>query len=322
MRIGDNEIAERVRDYDKRSALYRSLSDVARHVEPGGGILTGFAEIDALTNGLRANKLNLVVGRSNHGKTAFAKSVFVNNPDLPKVYITADDSDDIILRDMLAMSLHLSVSEVESRGPDWRARMVGELFGDRLVVAYNPSGSSYSVAQIKVLLDQAMEDLGEPPQLVAFDYLELLRVDQQREPFTTVKRQISDLKSIIRHSDMTWMILHQCNRGAMGNGPLTMSSLNYGGEQETDGVMVGCRRAIDTEDLSDEEKELESSLRPTVNVSVMKNKVTGKRSNPDGFRYLIDPVSGYLREILRSDVPPPRRSAEVVEIAWRRGGGT
>jgi hypothetical protein len=64
--------------------------------------------------------------------------------------------------------------------------------------------------------------------------------------------------------------------------------------------MVGFRRRIDTEDLTDEEMDHEQAV-PTTNVSVMKNKVTGRRTNVEGKRFTVDPVCGIIREQSRSE---------------------
>lgn len=286
--------------------LYRPLSAIASSVPSVAGLTLGLPPIDKLTGGLRPRKLNLFVGFSSHGKTSIMLSTIVRNLDKRCLFISADDTDDLILTKLMAMHYGCSTDDIEQAGPDWRAAAVATDFPN-LIVASPQVGASYSIDELHWLYDMASNDLGGPVELVAFDYLSLLMLrqgDSDNGAMNTRAKAIA-LKEVIRQtSDAVWMVGQQCNRQAGANCPaLLMTHVEYGGIQETDGVMVGCRRRIDTETLTDHQLWEEERC-PTTNVSIMKNKVTGKRSpNPVGIPMAIDPVSGLVRELTEADRP-------------------
>jgi hypothetical protein len=289
-----------------KGRLYRSLAAVAETVPSIAGLPLGLTSIDRLTGGLRPRKLNLFVGFSSHGKTSLMMSTVARNLDKRCLFVSADDTDDVLLTKLLAMHYQCSTDDVEAAGPVWRRQAV-ELNFPNIIIATPQSGSLYSLDELRWLYDMASEDLGGPVELVAFDYLSLLALrggDSDNGALNTRAKAIA-LKEVIRATpEAVWMVGQQCNRQAGANCPaLLLTHVEYGGIQETDGVMIGCRRRIDTTTLTDHQLWEEERC-PTTHISVMKNKITGKRSpNPVGVPYAIDPVSGIIRELTAEDRP-------------------
>jgi hypothetical protein len=145
---------------------------------------------------------------------------------------------------------------------------------------------------------------GESPVVVCFDYISLMKLPGgDNEGFNIRKKyQIFKRNMVRRYDSSIFLVGHQCNKAAGNCTALTLNHMEYGGHQDADGVVIGCRRNA-LEDLEGEQLRLEMEM-PRTYVSVMKNKVTGRKSNnPVGHEYLIDPISGELREILKSDYP-------------------
>lgn len=291
---------EQFNDYESRmeSRLYRSLDAIAEDEITEEGINIGLDAIDRITGGLRAGRLNLYVGYTSHGKTAGMLTTIVNNlDDLCCLFITGDDTDHEILSKILAMSHGITTDDVRRHGAEWRRKQVRDL-SDRLFIAA-PQKGSYSIDSLAVIVDRAMSLFGQVPDLIGFDYLTLLTQNSEdTNVFSNVRKQVLGFKQLIRtFPEATYMVGHQCNRGVLTyQGPLMTNHIEAGGVAETDGVIVGFRRKIDTERLTEEQVYEEAEF-PTVNVSVLKNKVTGRRSpNPIGVVYAIDPISGKLRE--------------------------
>lgn len=305
MTLSEPQIRERVQAL-RSAGLYRPLSAIATTVPTVAGLTLGLPPIDRLTGGLRPRKLNLFVGFASHGKTSLMLSTIVRHLDKRCLFVSADDTDDLILTKLMAMHFGCSTDDIEQAGPDWRATAVQEAFPN-LIIASPQVGASYSIDELHWLYDMASSDLGGPIQLVAFDYMSLLTLrqgDTDNGAMNTRAKAIA-LKEVIRKcSDAVWMVGQQCNRQAGSNCPaLMMTHVEYGGIQETDGVMIGCRRRIDTETLTDHQMWEEERC-PTTNVSVMKNKITGKRSaNPAGVPMAIDPTTGLVRELTEQDRP-------------------
>jgi KaiC/GvpD/RAD55 family RecA-like ATPase len=297
--LTDNQI--RVSEGASHSAgLFRSLVEIASTEPKQEGILTGLTYLDRLTSGLRPGKLNLVAAYTSHGKTALMLTTGVANmaEDSPWLFFTADDSDDIVLGKIMAMLYGMPVEEVDAKGPRWRAQQATELEGQVLVCAPQRS-SSYSIEEMLWVYEEVTEFWGRPPAFCCFDYLSLLSLSDTADERQNVVKKARNLKALARRTgDSVWLVGHQCKKEAGSDcNALTLNHLEYGGHQESDGVVIGCRRRIDTTKMPDWELELEAES-PTTNISVLKNKITGRRSpNPIGLPHVIDPVSGILREM-------------------------
>jgi len=280
------------------AGLFRTLEAIATHEVKIEGVSTGLPSIDALTGGLRPGKLNLVGGYATNGKTALMASVGVRTmaEDAPFLFISVDDSDDTLLSKLLAMIYDLPMSDVMHKGPKWRKAQVKDLEG-QLFIATPQDSSSYTADQVLTIYDMVTDFWGRPPRVACFDYMSLLSTSGDDGGGYNVKDKAQRLKQVARQTlDTVWLVGHQCKKDAGQDCPaLNLNHLEYGGHQEADGVVLGCRRNVTTTQLPKWEQELERET-PTVNVSVMKNKITGKTSpDPAGTSYVIDPVSGILR---------------------------
>lgn len=280
--------------------LWRPLTEIAAEEPQIEGIPLGIPAIDRLTNGIRPGRLNLVAGYSGNGKTALMLStaVRVMSEATPVLYVTADDSDDAILHKVLAMRLGMSLEQVEREGAAWRVAQAREIEGSLAICA--PRTGTYGIGDLGIMWEEWTERWGRPPALCAFDYLSLLSVGSFGDDgMSGVKAKAGRLKALARQtSQSVWLIGHQCKKEAGSDcNALTLNHLEYGGHQEADGVVLGCRRRLTTTKMEDWEVKLEESS-PTTNVSVMKNKVTGRTSpDPRGTPVVIDPTSGLLREL-------------------------
>lgn len=304
--------------------LYRPMTEIAAYEPSIEGITTGLSYIDKLTSGLRPKKLNLCGGYSGNGKTSLMLSTIVANPGMLSLFITSDDTDDLVQTKLIAMHAHMSTEDIEQAGAKWRIKYVEDNL-QHVIIACPQKRSEYTTEDLLYLYDLVCTDFGEPPEFVGFDYLSLLSTSAERSDnqFGNVKAKAQGIKRVIRQTpDSVWLVGHQCVKAAGADCPfLTLNHLEYGGHQEADGVVIGCRRRLMTEKLSDGEMYEESTC-PTTNVSVMKNKITGKTSaNPKGVPYLIDPVSGIIREILDSDKPTRPGQQQVQAIRYPTLGG-
>ncbi len=284
--------------------LFRSLDEIARFEPKIEGIEFGLPAIDKLTGGLRPGKLNIVTGYSHHGKTTMMLRGINNNVDKGKraLFISGDDTDDILLTKIIAMREGISTEDVEANGAQWRADYVELHLEPWLVIA--AARDSYRPQDIDDIIEGARPWFdGELPDIICFDYVSILQTGKSNNGFADVNGAIYALKKLIRYySDAVWMIGHQCRKDAADVPALSIGHMEYGGHQQADGVIIGCRRD-NMATMSDDQLRAEQQC-PKVWVSVMKNKITGRKSpNPVGHPYLIDPTSGYIREILDSDRP-------------------
>lgn len=286
--------------------LFRSLDEIARFEPKVEGIQFGLPPLDKLTGGLRPGKLNIIAGYSHHGKTSLMMRAVNHSIDIGKrcLFISGDDTDDILLTKLIAMREGCSTEQVEANGPQWRADYVELHLEPYLVLA--AARDDYTPYDVQDIIENSYPWFdGESPEIICFDYVSILKVPfgGNNGGYTNVQNAIYSLKKLIReHKNSVWMVGHQCRKDAADVDALTLNHLEYGGHQQADGVIIGCRRG-NMATMSDDQLRDEEQC-PKVWLSVMKNKVTGRKSaNPCGHPFLIDPVSGYIREILDSDRP-------------------
>jgi hypothetical protein len=290
---------------EDQPVLFRSLEEIARFEPSIDGVQFGLPPLDKLTGGLRPGKLNIIGGYSHHGKTSLMMRAVNYNIDLGKkcLYISGDDTDDILLTKLIAMRENCSTEQVEDNGPQWRSDYVDLHLAPYLVLA--AARDDYTPMDIQDIIESSYPWFnGESPDIICFDYVSILKVRSNGSgQYSDVQNAIYSLKKLIRdHRNSVWMVGHQCRKDAADVSALTLNHLEYGGHQQADGVIIGCRRG-NMATMGDDELRDEQQC-PKVWISVMKNKITGRKSsNPCGHPFLIDPVSGYIREILDSDRP-------------------
>jgi hypothetical protein len=216
------------------------------------------------------------------------------------MYATGDDSPEALLWKFIAFRLNMRLADVMRESKAWRNDCIKEHLDGRLIVHAPDDDGVHSVDSLAVAIQQLQEDEGRNVNLFCYDYLGTL---QESAEGKAISQGAAAFKRLVRtFPDTTFILGHQCNRQAVSGvvKGLETHHVEYGGVKECDGVMVGFRRRIDTEDLSDEDSNHESVV-PTVNISVMKNKVTGARSPVEGYRMAIDPTSGCIRELTREE---------------------
>jgi hypothetical protein len=318
-RISQDEIRARV-----NQGLYRPLSEIAEYESPVDGLGFGLSAIDKTTGGLRPSKLNIVAGFSSHGKSSLMMTLAVRYMDEGVLYVTSDDTDDMVLGKLIAMHAGMEFEEVMKRGnAKFRKRYCREHFGSLLVAA--PRDGGYNKGKLAILYQRATDEFGFVPKVAFFDFLTLLDVGPRGEGFQGARNQARDMKALCRETeDTVWLVGHQKNRSALEGQAQLMTHLEMAQivGQESDGHILGVRRKIDVVKMDDEEM-LKEELVPTTHVAVMKNKVTGRRSpTPVGVEYVIDPVSGIIREYSDEDndrlgalAPKPASAAPKARIA-------
>jgi KaiC/GvpD/RAD55 family RecA-like ATPase len=313
MPLTRNEIQQREADL-RPLRSYSTLSELAAIEPPEKGIQTGWPEIDRLILGLQPNRLNEFVGYTSHGKTSGMATVMYNNlgNDLLMLYVSGDDSRESLLWKFLGMKHNLTFNDVLAQSRSWRTEKALELESQLVIHA----DDHLSVVTIARIVDAMQENYGRKVDLVCFDYLGVLEEAQGGQ---SIQAGALGFKKLIRlFPESTFVLGHQCNRGATRDtsGGLELHHVEYGGVKECDGVMIGFRRRIDTEELREEELSHEQQV-PTTNISVMKNKVLGKRSPIAGYRYAIDTTTSMIRPLTRAETTNSAATLEDIK-QWRR----
>lgn len=212
----------------------------------GGGVDTGFAEMDKMMGGLHNSELVILAARPSMGKTAFAMNIAENVAlhQRQSVLFVSLEMSAIELADRLLCS----VAEVDSRrlrngtiSQEDRKKLVStaNLISDSpLYVDDSPSRSVTEIAAAARRIKRQNERLG----LIVIDYLQLIEPDDPRDPRQEqVAKMARRLKGLARELEVPLLCLAQLNRQAEAskeNKP-RLSHLRESGaiEQDADVVM-------------------------------------------------------------------------------------
>lgn len=296
--MDDEQIESRI-----NQGLFRSLESIAAYTPTTEGVMTGLQYIDRLTGGLRPGKLNFVAGYSHHGKTALMLTTLIHNidePDFTALIISGDDTDDMLLTKLIAFREEMTTEQVEATSPKWRIEYVKSNFKGKLLIATPQLNDAYSIENCVHVYYEACNEFGVEPTYAIFDYIALLKTNEQGTAMD-VRLKARVMKSLIRARPNTvWVVGTQCNKAADETAILTMNHMEYGGHQEADGVIIGCRKQSQGKMSEYELREDEHCKK--VYLSVMKNKITGRSStNAAGVPYAFDQTSGMIRELTDQD---------------------
>lgn len=226
----------------------------------------GIPALDRVIQGVRPGFVNLIVGRPHSSKTRVVIQGIANNPDLPVLFISADDDPDVVVRKMM----HYAgvVADGWQATPQQMAEFVEERYPNLDIVDHVAWGPAHlngerPLADIVEAFDQVV---GRPPGLIVYDYLGISGGDLA----TTISTSAWQ-KEVVKTLPMPVIVLAQSNRQAarfvIENNErvrrgFRMEDLSYGGEQQA-GLIVG---------LTPAEYDIAGRLMRCVEVDIVKNK--------------------------------------------------
>lgn len=226
--------------------LYRPLSEAADEFvrwaqTPEQRVLLGIPDLDAEMRGIAPGEMALIIGYSHSGKTLTLLEILKNNRDKRVVYFCPDEPRPLTLVKLTCVLHGLRARELEQRiqndeqGAVDLLRRTADSDYPHLAVL----DQSVGLADMERALGEVTDHWGASPQLVVFDYLELLKSGQGDVP-----TQAGELKAWGRRHDLPLLVLHQTSRSSGAEGRrLTMSSGAYGGEQQATHI-IGVRRKL------------------------------------------------------------------------------
>lgn len=254
------------------------------------GILTGFADLDRLTGGLRPQEMFVLAARPSIGKTAFALNIVRN--------IITKEVGNVPKKKVAFFSLEMSAEQVTQRLLCTEARVpLSSIMGKkmqqsdfpRLTMAVNtlsrtnlvvdPTGG-LSVFELRAKARKLKESSGL--DLIVIDYLTLMRAEVKASDGRQVEvAAISGgLKKIAKDLNVPVLVLAQLNRdvekGQGGkNARPKLSNLRESGaiEQDADVVVFLHRERDDSKDITEEANR--EGLKAELIVEKNRNGATG-----------------------------------------------
>lgn len=201
-----------------------------------------------LEGGLRPGVLNVVAGRTSHGKTLLARTVVHHNHTKRILYLVADEGKEQIGFDLLGTVRNVRGYMVEQEllspaGLLTPVSMERELLTNFPHV-YVPEDDVLraTVEEVAQIVDQAERMWGAPADLIVFDYMGCLAVEGgDTSMMGMIHANIH--KELIRLFDQSvWLLISQLRRpGAKMEAP-ELDAMFGGGEAAIDGCAIGVWR--------------------------------------------------------------------------------
>ena len=272
----------------KTEQMKRMRSDL----RAGGEWRFGIDAFDTATlGGARAGQLVTLIGKTHTGKTMVAMNMVAKNRNHRTLWVSPDETETMFWGRYAAMKLQVSQS-------DWLGRLMrqdeqawertSQIVQDEKNLHFESTGMS--VDDLDKALRIASTELwdGERPQVLVYDYLELIRGgtgDAQ-----SVQAKIESFKQLVSDWRIIGVMLHQSGRGSGTRGTAGgIDSGRYGSTSESHFVIETWRRWDDTS----LDEETRSWYQNEISVGLWKNKA-GEGTKAES-NLTIDP-SGRLLE--------------------------
>lgn len=244
----------------KPHTYYRPLDEAAHEFvrwaqSPHERVYTGFADLDDQMRGIAPGEMTLVVGYSHSGKTLTMLEMLRANHTKNVVYFVPDEPRPLVLIKLAcvvhginAFELEKLVAADDGHAIDLLQETANEYFPN-LAVFDQPM----ALSDMEKAMGEVCDVWGQKPDLVVFDYLELLQGGGEDVP-----SKANTLKAWGRRHDVPLLVLHQTSRSSGADGRrMTISSGSFGGEQQATHI-IGVRRK--RFEIESQIRELEAKL--------------------------------------------------------------
>jgi KaiC/GvpD/RAD55 family RecA-like ATPase len=229
---------------NKPHLYYKPLEEAAHEFvrwaqSPHERIYTGFTDLDREMRGIAAGELCLILGYSHSGKTLVTLEMLKANRNKNVIYFVPDEPRTLVLIKLAcvthginAIDLERAVAADEPEAIDILRSTALEHFPNLAVFDQN-----MALSDMEKALGEVSDMWGQKPDLVVFDYLELLQGGGEDVP-----SKANTIKAWGRRHDVPLLVLHQTSRTAGADGKrMTISSGSFGGEQQATHI-IGVRR--------------------------------------------------------------------------------
>lgn len=286
---------------------------------------TGIHEFDSEMRGVSGGQLLVLIGHSANGKSLVANHIIRHNRDKRMLYFIPDEDAPLVLAKLTSSltgidgrSLEERIARHDEEAKRLLVKVATEEFPNLCVI-----DGSVDAHVMTTAWDECTDAWGAEPELVIFDFLDLLQVSDSIIP------KFDFVKAYGRDRNVPFMLLHQTSRSGGADGKkLTMTSGGYGGESHAT-YMIGVRRR--KYGLMAERAELQAKIERgqdtkgeaaqrlvrveseleiheyTVTANLLKNKRVGG-SQVDDIDFELEIGTGLLSPLRGLDLPEQYRS--------------
>ncbi len=242
-----------------RSGAYRPLSEAADEFarwasRPQERVYLGIDALDEEMRGIAPGEMCLLIGHSHGGKTLTLLQILRATRNRRVVVFTPDEPRPLVLIKLAAVTHGVRAREIEDRiaSGDQSATDLLKATATEDFPTLAVFDQTIGIGDMERCIGEVTDLWGASPELVVFDYLQLLGGDGD------APSQASALKAWGRRHNVPLLVIHQTSRSSGADGKrLTMNSGAYGGEQQATHI-IGVRRKVF--EIEAELAEIESKL--------------------------------------------------------------
>lgn len=263
----------------------------------------GVAPVDRKLRGLRVGEFAIIAGLPHHGKSLLAQTMVLNNPAVPILWVSPDESRAKVLGQLAAAALGRSYQDdiepiLEMRTADDRPAPECEEMLEELTEVVRREyplftvvgGERLGITELGIACDESAEITGQQPRVLVYDYLRQLPVPPRSDQ---PGWRSEALKAFGYKAGVAVVAIHQVRRLQSPKDALwpAPDMLSYEGEKEAFQILWCTREALVDPQNTDAVAE---DRQPSVRVFIIKNK-SGKLLL-DGVNCAINPESGLVEE--------------------------
>ena len=225
---------------------------------------------EATLGGARPGQMVIVIGRAHTGKTAFVSNCVAKNTTTRTMWISPDETELMFWGKFASLQLGLNRSEFLwglHNGNEEAMRTMREAMRSTPHVCFQHASMSVDDIDKSLRIAAKYHWDGKPPQVLVFDYLELVKGGEA--DMSSVQKKIESLKELIADWRLVGVILHQSSRGAGKRGAAAgIEGGKFGGDREAH-FLIETWRLADTPDLDEDVKRAVSD---EISIGLWKNK--------------------------------------------------
>lgn len=228
--------------------VIESIQDQYNGEGKGGGLDTGFSDLDKMTNGLHGGEMIVVAARPSMGKTSFVMNIVENvairkdNP-IPCAVFSLEMTSESLVQRLLCSRAKVQMQKLRggflTKNDFPRLMQVAGQLAEAPIWIDDTPGLSINELQAKARRLKQQHDI----QLIAIDYLQLLKApdvgnrDGREKEIAAIS---GGIKGIAKELDIPVIVLAQLNRNPDSRGGKPrMSDLRESGSIEQDADLVG-----------------------------------------------------------------------------------
>lgn len=246
--------------------VIESIDDMYNSGGTSGGIMTGFHDLDEMTNGFHGGEMIVIAARPSMGKTSFAMNIVENiairkdNP-IPVAVFSLEMTSESLVQRLLCSRAKVQMQKLRggflSKADFPKLMQVAGQLAEAPIWIDDTPGLTINELQAKARRLKQQHDI----KLIAIDYLQLLKApDVARKDGR--EKEIAEIsggvKGIAKELNIPVIVLAQLNRNPDSRGGKPrMSDLRESGSIEQDADLIGLlvRPEVYAEDDEDRESK-------------------------------------------------------------------